>query len=189
MRNLLLMSLLAVTGCAGSRDPGIVTLSALDSMGRSPSSFNFAIFDEGTGKVAWSGVPAQSSTVSGTVKGGSYRLLVVSSSGAASMELDVDGDERVTARLSTGGAARGEARKDMKPFSAEVWMPIPGKGTEKSSALSYITRANADGHFQIDRLPPGKWTLVVGTAAEGFKEVEVEIEEGKVAQVGYVDVR
>jgi hypothetical protein len=188
MRNLQLLFVLALAGCAGTRDAGTVTISAIDPMGRNPSSFNFAIFDESTGKVAWSGVPAQSATVSGTVQGGEYRLLVISSSGVASIELDVDGDERVTARLSTGGAARGEARKDLKPVSAEVWMPIPGKGSDKSAALSYITRANADGHFQIDRLPPGKWTLVVGTTAVGFKEIEVKIEEGKVAQIGYVDI-
>ncbi|KAF0242944.1 MAG: hypothetical protein FD180_3644 [Planctomycetota bacterium] len=188
MRNLLLLSVLVVTGCAGSRDPGVVTLSALDQMGRNPGSFNFAIFEEGTNKVAWSGVPAQGATVSGNVKGGEYRLLVISSAGVASMEIDVDGDERVTARLTTGGAARGEARKNGKPFSAEIWMPIPGKGTEKSSALSYITRANADGKFQIDRLPPGKWVLVVGTSTEGFKEVTVKIDEGKVSQIGYVDL-
>lgn len=184
----LLLSL-ALAGCAGSRDAGLVSLSAIDPMGRNPGSFNFAVIDEATGKVVWSGVPAQGATVTNTVKGGDYRLLVVASSGVANLPLEVDGDERVTARLSTGGAARGEARLGGKPFAASVWMPIPGKGTEKSSALSYITRANAEGHFQIDRLPPGRWTLVVGTATDGFREVEVTIEEGKVAQLGYVDVR
>ncbi|MCC6738969.1 MAG: hypothetical protein IT452_07970 [Planctomycetia bacterium] len=183
--------LLAVllAGCAGTREPGVVTLSAIDSMGRNPRSFNFALLDRETGQVVWSGIPAESSTVRNTVKGGEYRLLCVGSTGAVSMEVDVDGDESVTARLSTGGAARGEARAGGKPFAAEVWMPIPGRGTDRTSALSYITRADADGHFQIDRLPPGKWTLVVGTNAEGFKQVDVEIFEGKVAQLGYVDVR
>ncbi len=189
MRILKLLSVLALAGCAGSQNAGVVSLTAVDPMGRNPGSFNFAVLDESSGKVVWSGVPAEGSTVTNTVKGGDYRLLVISSSGVASIPLEVDGDERVTARLSTGGAARGEARLAGKPFAAQVWMPIPGKGTEKSSALSYITRANADGHFQIDRLPPGKWTLVVGTAADGYREVEVTIEEGKVAQLGYIDVR
>lgn len=184
---LLLAALLA--GCAGTRESGVVSLSAIDPMGRNPGSFNFALLDEESGKVVWSGVPAESSTVRNTVKGGAYRLLLVGSTGAVSMEVDVDGDESVTARLTTGGAARGEARAGGKPFAAEVWMPIPGRGTEKTSALSYITRADADGHFQIDRLPPGKWSLVVGTTAAGYRQVDVEIVEGKVAQLGIVDVR
>ena len=48
----LLAGLLA--GCAGTREPGVVTLSAIDSMGRNPRSFNFALLDRETGQVVWS---------------------------------------------------------------------------------------------------------------------------------------
>ncbi|MCE9581970.1 MAG: carboxypeptidase-like regulatory domain-containing protein [Planctomycetes bacterium] len=188
LRMAFLPVLLAAAGCAGTRDAGVVTLSAVDAYGRNASSFNFAVVEEASGKVVWSGVPAEGSTVRNQVKGGSYRLLVIGDSGATVTDLDVDGDRTVSARLSSGGAVRGEARNSGKPFSAEVWMPIPGKGTEKSSALSRIIRATVDGRFQIDRLPPGTWVLVVGSASAGYKEITVEVKDGKVTDAGYIEI-
>jgi len=180
--------MVALTGCAGSGAAGVMTLTAIDREGRNPGNFNFAVVDDSTGKVAWSGVPAEGSTVRGQVKGGSYRIIIVASSGAACVDTDVDGDESVTVHIGSGGAVRGEARKGGQPFAAAVFMPIPGKKPMLTNALSYIVHANADGRFQIDRLPPGKWILAVGSDASGYKEVEVEVKEGKPAEIGYVEV-
>lgn len=185
-KNLLLLLPLLLAGCSGGAG-GVVTLSAVDREGRNPGSFNFAVVN-GDGKVVWSGVPAESLTVRNSVKGGSYRVLVVSASGAAVEDLDVSGDETLTVHLQGGGAVRGEVRKGGAPIAAQVFMPIPGKGADPTAALSRIVRSNADGRFQIDRLPPGTWTLVVGTSAAGYKEFQVTVEEGKVAEAGYVEI-
>jgi len=180
---------LGAAGCSTTRANGVVSLSAVDAAGRGSSAYSFAFVDPGTGKVVWSGVPAESSTVSNSMRGGSFRLLVLSGSGAAVMDVDVDGDTAVSARITAGGALRGEARVDGQPVTAQVWMPIPGKDSNPLNRLSHVVRAGPDGRFLIDRLPPGRWTIFVGTQAAGYKAVEVEITEGKVNDAGIIQIR
>ncbi len=180
---------LAASGCAGGSSAGVASLSVVDPLGRSQASFNY-VFLDANGKVAWSGVPSQGTTVGNPMKGGVYDLLVIGGNGAARMTVEVDGDSRFLARLGSGGAVRGEARAAQKPLSgAQIWMPIPGRGSDPLDRFSNVVRADADGRFQIDRLPPGKWTLVIGSREEGFREVTATVVDGKVAELGIVEVR
>jgi hypothetical protein len=178
----------SAAGCSSGGEAGEVTLSVLDPLGRAPGSYNFAFVEPETDQAVWWGTPAQSAVVKQQIHGGRFLLLVVGANGACAEDVRVDGDTSLTARLKNGGAVRGEARKNGQPLAANVFMAVPGKGPDRKP-LSYVARASADGRFQLDRLPPGTWTIHVGTAEAGWAEVEARVSEGKVTELGYVEVK
>lgn len=187
MRILMALTLsFAAAGCSSVREAGVLTVSVTEIDGKPASNSNFAVMHP-NGKVAWSEVPASGATVSGALHGGDFTILVLTAKGAAAQEFTMDGDTKITVKAGQGGSVRGEARANAKPIAARVWMPIPGKTDSPLDRLSHVVRSNADGRFQIDRLPPGKWTLYIGNEGTGYKPVVVKIKEKETTDIGIVE--
>jgi hypothetical protein len=187
MRRLLAALVLPIlaAGCSGAGKTGLLSVGATDPDGRGAGNFAFAAVAS-DGKVAWAEVPAIGRPTR-EMPGGRYSIVVISSRGAGTDAFKVNGHTDVTVKLGVGATLRGETRHDQKPIRARIFMPIPGRGPD-DIALSHEVRAADNGMFTMSRLPPGKWSLWMGTREAGYKLVEVDLKDGKTTELGIIEI-